>query len=173
MLFLLKFTRWLYNSFAGAMTPTQLAYGLCLGFFMGMLPWAPAVLAAFIALILVTRASWGLMGITAAGVKPLMMAGGYDFAYRIGKTLLDDPARHDFWRRTLTLPVVGLVPFQRYVVLGGFVMAAVCAVVVFLPLRQFIVYFREKIQPRADQYRIVRWWRGFFLTKALSYIFVG
>ena len=175
MLFLLKFTRWLYNSFATAMTPTQLAYGLCLGFFLAMMPWGwtqPHVLA-LIALVLVTRASWGLFGITAAAVKPLMLLGGNAIAWKVGHAALSAPSLQGFWRTVLDLPVIALFDFDHYQVLGGFLCALVCAAVFFFPIRQSVVVFREKVQPRADQYRLVRWWRGFFLTRALSYVFVG
>ena len=32
---------------------------------------------------------------------------------------------------------------------------------------------REHFVPRAEKYRVVRWFRGFWLTKILSYVFKG
>jgi hypothetical protein len=58
-------------------------------------------------------------------------------------------------------------------VLGGFALALAGSIVLFMPIRMAVLWFRRTIQPRADQYRIVRWWRGFFLTRALTYVFVG
>ena len=176
MLVLQKLTRSLYNTFAGAMTPTQIAYGLCLGLFLAMMPfsWTNAQTIIIFSLVLVTRASMGLFGLTAALVKPLMMIGGDAISWRLGRWLLEDvPSLKPVWPKLLNLPVIALVDFPRYAVMGGFVMALVSAIVLFFPIRQTIVWFRTSIQPRADQYRIVRWWRGFFLTKLLSWIFVG
>jgi len=176
MIFILQITRWIYNTFAGAMTPSQIAYGLCLGLFLVTMPfgWTNAQTLMIFGLVLVTRASIGLFSLTAALVKPLMMLGGDGVAWKMGRWLLEDvEALKSLWPKVLNLPVIALVDFPRYSVMGGFVLALLGSIILFWPIRQAIVHFRTIIQPKADQYRIIRWWRGFWLTKALSYIFVG
>jgi uncharacterized protein (TIGR03546 family) len=176
MLAILKLTRWLYNTFAGAMSPTQIAYGMCLGLFLVTMPfsWTSAQTLCVLGLVLVTRASVGLFSLTAALVKPIMMLGGDAVAWHLGKLLLEDTAAlKSLWPKVLNLPVIALVDFPRYSVMGGFVLALLGSMVLFWPVRQGIVHFRTVIQPRADQYRLIRWWRGFWLTKLLSWIFVG
>lgn len=175
MLLFLKMTRWIYNTFAGGMTPSQIAYGLCLGLFLVMMPfgWTKAQTIAVALLMLVTNASLGLFALTAALVKPLMLLGGDAVAWRLGRTLLENESLKPLWKSTLNLPVIALFELDKYIVLGGFVLALAGSAILFFPIRQTIVYFRTVVQPKADQYRIIRWWRGFWLTKGLSYIFVG
>jgi uncharacterized protein (TIGR03546 family) len=176
MLILLKLTRSLYNTFAGAMSPTQIAYGMCLGLFVTLMPFgvAKAQTLAIFGLLLTTRASWGLFGMTAALVLPAMKAlGGQTLLYRIGYSALEMDSLKPTWQKVLNLPGIALVELDHYAVMGGFLLALAGSIVLFFPLRWGITWFRTNIQPRADQYRVVRWWRGFFLTRALSYIFVG
>src|SRR5262249_24765529 len=73
----------------------------------------------------------------------------------------------------LHAPVVAWFPGDRYLVLGGFVTALIPSLLLFMPIRWTVIWFRETIQPKGDQYRIIRWWRGFFLTKILGWVFVG
>jgi uncharacterized protein (TIGR03546 family) len=176
MIFVLKFTRWIYNTLAGAMTPTQIAYGLCLGLFVALMPmglFEPQTWVVVL-LLLLTRASIWLFMLTAAILKPLMLLGLDALPWKLGRAILEDAAGlRGFLGKALNAPVVALFPLDRYAVFGGFVLALALSVVFFYPIRMFVVWFRRTIQPRADQYRIVRWWRGFFLTRALSYVFVG
>src|SRR5262245_5232005 len=116
MLILLKMTRWIYNTFAGAMSPTQIAYGLCLGLFLVMMPWGMQT-AFVLSLVLVTRASIGLFSLAAAFVKPLMMLGGDVLAWKVGRSALEAPSLKSFWGSVLNLPVVALVPFDNYRIL--------------------------------------------------------
>lgn len=175
MFVVIKTTRWIYNTFAGAMTPSQIAYGMCLGLFTAFMPMgflAPQTWA-IVALVLFTRASVGLFMLTAVLLKPLMLLGVDAIPGRIGYALLESPSLRGLLGTVLNAPGVALFPFDRYQVLGGFVLALALSAILFVPIRMAVIYFREKIQPRADQYRIVRWWRGFFLTRALGYIFTG
>src|SRR5207302_6749235 len=112
MLILLKLTRSLYNTFAGAMTPTQIAYGMCLGLFVTLMPFGVTkvqTLAVF-GLMLTTRASWGLFGLTAAIVLPAMKAiGGQSFLYRVGSSALETESLKPTWQKVLNLPGIALV----------------------------------------------------------------
>jgi uncharacterized protein (TIGR03546 family) len=176
MIALLKLTRWIYNTLAGAMTPNQIAYGLCLGLFVAFMPMglrAPQTLAVILLLFL-TRASIWLLMLTAALLKPLMLLGLDAVPWKLGRHVLEDmQGLRGALRTVLNAPVLAWFPLDHYAVLGGFLLALAGSVVLFLPIRWFVLWFRRAIQPRADQYRIVRWWRGFFLTRALSYVFVG
>ena len=176
MFALVKLTRWIYNTLAGAMTPNQIAYGLCLGLFLAFMPTRPLwlsapYLAAIALLMLVTRASIWLFMLAAVLVKPAMHLGLRPIPWKLGRSLLDHPS--PALVKILNLPVIAWFPFDRYAVLGGFLVALAASAVLFFPIRLLVLWFRRAIQPRADQYRIIRWWRGFFLTRALSYVFVG
>jgi len=176
MFAIVKLTRWIYNTLAGAMTPNQIAYGLCLGLFVALMPFGlrePHTLA-ILALVLFTRASIWLFMLTGVLVAPLVALGLDVVCWKVGHFVLEDMASlRGALSRVLNAPVVALVPFDRYAVLGGFLVALAGSIVLFFPIRAFVLFFRRAIQPRADQYRIVRWWRGFWLTKALSFVFIG
>ncbi len=176
MLVLLRLTRSLYNTFAGAMTPSQIAYGLCLGLFLVMMPFklTHAHTLGVLSLVLVTRASIGLFFLSAALFMPYMkFAGGEAHAWKLGRFALESESLKGFWTTVLNLPAIAIVDFDKYRVMGGFLLALLFSLVLFLPIRYAVIYFRTEIQAKADQYRIIRWWRGFFLNKALSYVFVG
>jgi uncharacterized protein (TIGR03546 family) len=179
MLALVKLTRWIYNTLAGAMTPNQIAYGLCLGIFLALMPTRPLSLSApYLAvvalLMLLTRASIWLFMLGAVLLKPAMHLGLRPLPWKLGRHVLDGmPGIHDPLRSALNAPVIAWFPFDRYAVMGGFLLALALSIVLFMPVRWAVLWFRRVIQPRADQYRIVRWWRGFFLTKALSFVFIG
>ena len=174
MLFFLKITRGLYNAFSGAMTPSQIAYGMCIGLFFAFMPLNLPQVVMLVGLVLITRASIGLLLLTTALLKPIMLIGGDALPWAVGKVILEDLT---FLRGPLgflfNLPIVALVPFERYEVCGGFVIALLLSAILFFPLRKLVTYFRENVFARAEQYRLIRWWRGFWLTKALSFVFVG
>ena len=174
MFVIVKTLRWIYNTLAGAMTPAQIAYGLCLGLFTALMPMgltAPQTLT-IIGLVLLTRASIWLLMLTAVLLKPLMMLGLDAIPWKLGRHVLEDmPGLRAPLAKALNAPVVALFPFDRYSVLGGFLLALALSILLFYPIVRFVVYFRTTIQPRADQYRIIRWWRNFFVARALNYVF--
>jgi uncharacterized protein (TIGR03546 family) len=175
MIAFLKLTRWIYNTFAGAMTPNQIAWGLCLGLFCALMPMGLVTpqLWAIVLLYFTTRASVWLFMMSVALLKPLMGLGLAALPWKVGRALLENESLRGPLGRFLHAPVVAWFPGDHYAVLGGFVVALAMSIVLFMPIRMAIVWFRSNIQPRADQYRLIRWWRGFFLTRALSYVFVG
>ncbi len=176
VVWILSITRKIYNAFAGSMTPAQVAYGLCIGLFVAFMPMglrAPQTWAV-IALVLVTRASLPLLLLSVAIVKPLMFIGLDALPWIVGRFVLEDLTfLQTPLRALLNLPGIALVPFERYAVMGGFVTALVLSAIIFFPVRAGVIWFRETVQPRAEQYRLIRWWRGFFLTRFLSFVFVG
>ncbi len=165
MLFALKFLRWIYNTLAGAMTPAQIAYGLCLGVFVALMPMGlqEPQTWAIVALVLLTRASIWLFMLAAALLKPLMLLGLDALPWHVGRFVLEETeSLREALGAVLNWPVLAIFPLDRY------------AVIVAFPLVYwFVIYFRTTIQPRAEQYRIIRWWRGFWLTRALSFVFSG
>src|SRR5437870_313117 len=94
MLVLIKTLRWIYNTFAGAMSPTQIAYGMCLGLFLVTIPFSlsKAHIVAILFLVLTTRASIGVFMLTMALVKPLMLIGGHELAWHVGWKVLENPS---------------------------------------------------------------------------------
>ncbi len=173
MIVVFKLTRWIYKTLAGGATPAQIAYGLCLGIFVALMPFSWPLLAIFIALALFTRASVWLLMLSAVLTAPLRLLFLEDWAWSLGHSLLENESLKPVWVKVLNLPVIAILHFERYAMLGGFVLALAISIVIFYPICRLVVLFREKIQARADQYRIVRWWKGFWLTRALGYVIGG
>ncbi len=174
MIAILKLTRWIYRTLAGGTSPSQLAYGLCLGFFIALLPFSAPLTWVLLSLLLFTRASVWLLMLSATLLKPLYALGLHKGCWHVGRWLLEDATfARPLLERVLRAPVVALLGFDRYVVMGGFVVALALTIVLFIPIRRFVIWFRAQIQPHAEQSRFVRTIMGFWFVKALRFVFVG
>ncbi|MFC1707699.1 hypothetical protein ACFL59_12930 [Planctomycetota bacterium] len=176
MVFLLNITRGIYNAIAGSGNPNHVAVGVWLGLIAGLAPLGitEALTLLILFLLLITRAGFAVFLCTLGVVKPIMLAGGSRITEATGVLLLERiDALKPMWETVLNLPVVALFGLDRYEMLGGAMLGVLVGAALFFPIRKAVVTFRESIAPRLNNYRVVRWLRGFWLVRVLSYVFTG
>ncbi len=136
--------RKIFSALRGGTHPFEIALGICLGLLIGLTPFGLHLLLP-VGALLVFRCSTGLALFSFAVSKGfyLLLAGAF---YRTGFYLLNNTNLFDPLVRQLnTLPVLGLMGWNRYLLFGAYAVVFMASLVLF-PLIYFAVNtFREKI----------------------------
>lgn len=112
--------RFLVECVASPNTPRQLAWGVALGFLIGIVPKAnliAVVLIVVVAALRVNLLAVALSAIVFSFVSPI----ADPLTHRLGDFLLRRHALQGFWTRMAELPIVPWTDFNNTVVLGSLV----------------------------------------------------
>jgi uncharacterized protein (TIGR03546 family) len=172
-MFLLVWLRRLYKVLSADASPGAIAFAVAFGLTLGFVPWSSGMAWLLVAAVLIVRVQVSAALAAMAVAKLVAAVGAQALFYSVGAALLDNEGLRDFWTWFLNLPIVAWLELQQYVVLGGAVCGAVLGAVLFWPVRQLIVGYREFVHDRVSDNKFFRWLTGFWLTKVLRFIFIG
>lgn len=130
----------------GSSKPMQLLLAALLGALMGFVPVIreqPALLVAYVLLLLVANASIGLTLLT-AGLTKLAALAAMPLAFAIGRWLVDGPAR-PFFAWAVNAPVLALLDLDVYAVSGGIVLGLATGALWGVVLIWSVTSFRRRL----------------------------
>jgi len=172
-MFILTFIRKLYKVLSSDSSPSAIAAAVGFGVIAGCVPIVSGLALFMLLLVLVFRVqiasalfAWALTRIAAKA----FLAASFE---SMGEKLLESAALHGFWPWLLNLPVVAWFGLDRYAILGGAVVGVCLAVVLFVPVRLFILGYRRFAHEKVSQNKFFRWLTNFWVVKVLRYVFTG
>lgn len=137
-------------------TPVQLAWGFVLGMILGLTPlWnAHNLIVVVLILILNVNISMALLAfmffsLFAYLLDPLF----HEFGYLL---LVDAKFLTPLWEFVSQAPILAYFRLNNTVVLGSLVISILFIVPVFIFIKWFVVFYREKLQVRINKLKIVQ-----------------
>lgn len=155
MLLAIKFTAKLFSILNGEVSPNEIAAGVALGVWIGLIPIGllPTLLFFF---ALVVNVNLPMMAV-AGGVVKLVAFIADPVAGAIGYRLLaQTPALSAFWTTLYNLPVVPFTRFNNTIVLGQAVLGLVLLVPVFLLARTGVIAYRVRFREKIRDTRLMK-----------------
>ena len=146
-------------------SPVEIGFGAALGAFIGFSPYmTPQNVLIFLLIFLLkvnvgaATLSAGVFAIIAQFLDPVFDKIGY--ALLVNANFLTP-----FWTKLYNMPIVPFTKFYNTVVLGSFVSAIIFFIPVYLFSKWFIVYYREKLQVKVQNWKV---WKIFKLDKLIN-----
>jgi|Deesub1362B_J571_1020462.scaffolds.fasta_scaffold03125_6 uncharacterized protein (TIGR03546 family) len=141
-------------------SPAQIAGGFVLGMLLGFLPFPNLYAFGILLLVLLLDVNlsavilgWTFFGLLSYLLDPLF--------HRIGLFFLVDVRfLKGFWTWLYNLPLMPLTRFNNTVVLGSLVCGLVFLGPVYFLARKGILYYREKLDSKIQQLRIIQVIKG-------------
>ena len=142
-------------------TPSQIAGGFVLGMLIGLLPsfFNPVVLLVVLAIFLIdvnigsAVLAYALSSFLAYLLDPFFHSLGFFL-------LVDVRFLQGFWTALYNMPFLPLTGFNNTVFLGSLVSGLVLFVPVYLAIKKFIVLYREKYEPRVQNWKWMKLLKG-------------
>jgi uncharacterized protein (TIGR03546 family) len=164
-MFFYKIIKTIIGILHSEVSPTEVAFGAALGAFIGLSPYQTPQNVIFFLLIFLLKVNVG-SAILSAGIFAVI-AHFFDPVFdKIGYALL---VRADsltpFWTSLYNMPIVPFTKFYNTVVLGSFVSAIVLFVPIFIFSKWFIVYYRNNLQAKVQNWKI---WKIFKLNSLIN-----
>jgi len=126
-------------------TGNEVALGVCLGMFLGFVPFNNAMALFLVLLFVVIRLNRLSALIVLPFFKFIYIAGLSNLTGRIGEYLLVDAGYlTDFWSRFASLPVIALLDFNNTLVCGGVVFSLILSPFVYFISRRIYKIYVEK-----------------------------
>ena len=147
------------KAFRSGDSPRQIAAGFVLGFLIGLMPfWTlqGVVLLLLLLFLNVSLAAGGLAFLLASGFAYLLDP----WFHGLGFWLLTLPALQSAWEWLYNTPVGALSRFNTTVVMGSLFAGLVLAVPLYFLMKHGVVVYREKMEPRVQQWKLVQMLRG-------------
>ncbi|MBN1385321.1 MAG: TIGR03546 family protein [Elusimicrobia bacterium] len=150
---ILKKTMAILNSNA---TPSQIAGGVVLGSFIGLAPFFCLHKLFVFLLIIFLNVNMGsaFLSILIFSVIGLLVD---PLAHQIGYALLvKTSALADMWTALYNMPIVPFTRFYNTIILGSFVIALILILPVFFGTKKFVVYYREHLAKKVENWKIIK-----------------
>lgn len=167
-------TRTIGKIVRGKATPFQVLAACVLGALIGFVPGlmhAPALLLAWVALLLVINANLAIAALVGAGAKlaALLLL---PVSFHLGRLLIDGPTEPLF-RAMINAPVLAWAGMDHYVTVGGTVLALVLGTGVGLAFVQALQGLRHRmgaLEQDSERYRAYasKWW-----VRLATWVLVG
>ncbi|MGH7163254.1 MAG: hypothetical protein ACREID_07205, partial [Planctomycetota bacterium] len=167
-------TRSLGKVLLGKSTPFQLFAACVLGAFLGFSPGpsrGPALLLAWILLIVLANVNLWLVGIVALAAKALSLL-ALPVTFALGRALLDGPTSPLF-RAAINTPVLALFGLEYYTVTGGLLLALLFGGAAGFGLVRLVGALRHgflDLDEKSDRFRA---WANKGWVKLLTWALVG
>lgn len=126
-------------------TPPEVAFGVCLGLFMGFVPLNNAIAIFLLLLFIAIRLNRLTTLLTLPLFKLLYFLGISNLTGKIGEYLLID-AKYltKFWSWFTSLPVIALLDFNNTLVCGGIVFSLILSPFVYFISKKLYTVYAEK-----------------------------
>jgi uncharacterized protein (TIGR03546 family) len=152
---LLKPVQMLIDAFLETDTPGQLAAGLVLGMFLGLIPKGNLLAVAFSVVLLGTQANL-VTGAIGTALFASLNVWTDRFTSQWGYWLLEHPTLKPHWARLYNVPLAAWTHFNNTVVLGSLVLGLALAVPVFLVTRWAVARWRAPLAEWVEKYKLGR-----------------
>lgn len=156
-MFFLTIFRDLFKILRSNQSPNQIAGGFVLGMFLGLTPfWSLLnVLAVLLLIIVNVNIGAALMAYAFFSAviylfDPLINSLGYQL-------LVEMPALAPLWTSLYNAPVIPFTSFNNTVYLGSLVIYLLTFIPMFLLARKGLLVYRERYQPKVDNWKWVKW----------------
>ena len=145
MLFLLNIPAQIIKLFDSAVSPKEMAAGVCLALFMGLIPLnGPMALLLFI-FFFVVRLNRLSTALVLPVLKLFYILGLWKVTDAIGGYLLIDAEYlNGFWRFVTNAPILALLDLNNTLVAGGLALSLILFAPVYFISYKFSVAFKEK-----------------------------
>lgn len=156
MLILIKILKKLFAILHSNATPSQIAGGVVLGSFMGLAPFLCLHKLVILLLIFFLNVN---IGASFLSILIFSLAGLVTdpLAHHVGYALLvKTSALTGIWTALYNMPVVPFTRFYNTIVLGNFVIAVILILPVFLGAKKFVVYYREHLAKKVENWKIIK-----------------
>ena len=137
-------------------SPSQVAWGVVLGSFMGLAPFFCLHKLVILLMILLLNVNMGaaflsvlIFSIVGVLTDPLANLIGYSL-------LVKTPGLTGMWTSLYNAPVVPFTRFSNTIVLGSLVLNFVFLVPLFVFAKKFIVYYRNNLAQKVEKWKIMK-----------------
>jgi len=148
------------KAFRSGESPGQIAAGFSIGFLIGMMPFMTLQgIVLFILLILLNvNMAAGTLAIFLASLFAFMLDPIFhDIGYFI---LTGIPGLQGLWETLYNSPFGPLTRFNNTVVMGSFLVGLIFVLPVFFGMKKLVVVYRDKLEARMNQWKIVQAFKG-------------
>ena len=135
--------------------PSQIGWGIALGFLIGLLPKATLTAQLLLVLLMMLRVNIPMALITVllmTFVNPLMDK----LTDPVGYYLLTSSALYPLWTKLYNMPVVPWTGFNNTVLTGGLVVGLVLMTPVYLVGKRFGIYYNSKFRDKLVNSKFVK-----------------
>lgn len=153
LLKILKPARLLVKGFMQTDTPRQLAAGLVLGMFLGLIPKGNLFAVAFSVLLLGTQANL-VAGSIGAALFTAINTFSDPWAHRIGAWLLEHPKLGGYWAQAYDMPLAPWTNFNNTVVLGSVVLGLALALPLYWLGKWSVTRWRPLVAAQLQAYKV-------------------
>ncbi|MFT5171451.1 MAG: hypothetical protein ACI9BD_001228 [Candidatus Marinamargulisbacteria bacterium] len=168
-LWILKQLRSLIKAIESGQTPAQLAGGLVIGFWLGIVPFNVVFFVCMLSLLLLVNVNIG-MGVLGMAIFGLIGPVFDSLSHSIGVSLLTAPFLTSLWTTLFNLPIIPLLNFNNTVSLGSMVIGLLLGFPVFVLGKKGVDGFRHTIKPKLDSLKITKIVKGSRFVKWIERI---
>ncbi len=159
-MFFLQIIGKLLKTLRAGPSPSQVAAGFTMGMFLGVLPFFNlySIFIIFLIFILNVNISGAMLGwivfkMFAFILDPVF----HDIGYNL---LAENQSLSGIWTTLYNLPLFPLTNYNNTVVFGGLICAVTLALPVFLLFKQFVILYRNTIEPKVSKMKLVQAFRS-------------
>ncbi len=166
-MFLIKILRKFVKALGSNSSPNQLALGFSLGMILGLTPLFNIhnLLIIFIIAIIQVNISGVLLGfILFSSLAPLLDTLFIPF----GNVILQAGSMEAFWTLLYNNTFFIATRFNNTLVMGSFVAGLILFVPVFFAFKWFSVYYKNKLHPKVEKWKITKIVKGTKLFRLLN-----
>lgn len=141
-------------------SPNKIAAGFTLGMIIGLTPFLTLhnIILIILIIILNINLASALFGLAIfSGLAYIFDPVFHSLGYYL---LVDVTFLNSFWTALYNFPIIALSKYNNTVVTGSFVLAILFALPAFFFSKYFVVYYREKLDPRLQKLKIVQLVKG-------------
>jgi len=141
-MFFLRKIRSLFKILNSALSPNQVATGFCLGILMGFPPLGlHSLMLLLVALLVNISFSATLLAFAFFKLFSWIL---FPLSYEVGKFVLESvPFLEPVWTTIFNLPVLAVLEYNNYVVLGSYILALLFTIPAFFMIRKFVRTYRD------------------------------
>lgn len=167
-MFILKLVRKLLKALRSDSSPKQLAWGFAMGLILGLTPFWNIHNAVILILIIILHVNIG------TAILSFLVFSGFAYLFdpifhSLGYYLLTQVGFfNNIWRSFYNNPVIVFTRYNNTVVLGSLLSALVLFIPVYFSFKKFVYFYRDKLEPKIQKWKIVKIIKGTKFYKILS-----
>ncbi len=144
------------NSETGA---GQIAFGICLGFILGLSPWVSLQAIIIFLMILIFRVQ-AAAALTSAFFFSFIAYLFDPMIHKLGKYVLKHDSLELLWSKMYNAPLVPYTQFNNSIVMGGAVIGIILAPIIYILSYSIIKKYQDLIVSRFKETRIWKFIKG-------------
>lgn len=166
-MFVIKILRKIIKALGSESSPNQLAFGFAMGMILGFTPFwniHNLILIFIIALVRVNISAVLLGGLVFSLLGPLFDG----LFHALGLKILQMSALQGLWEQMYNNNFWVLTGFNNTILMGSFVVSLILFIPVFFGFRAFSKFYKVKLHPRVQKWKITKFFKGTKIFKLLN-----